>query len=78
MYDLSNEAQCCPLNACRHPLDFVAQATPVIRLQFRVLDTLLAPVLMQPADVILALLEVDKFIANTFCDEDAPGMLLHN
>lgn len=66
------------LHARRHPLNFVAQATPVVRLKFGVLDTLLAPVLMQTADVILALLEVDEFIMDAFFDEDAPSMLLHN
>lgn len=66
------------LQACRHPLNFIAQATPVLRLQFRVLDTLLAPVLMQAADMILALLEVNEFITNAFRDEDTPSMLLHN
>lgn len=64
--------------ARRHPLNFVTQATPIVRLQFGVLDTLLAPVLMQPADVILASLEVNEFVADAFCDEDAPSMLLHN
>lgn len=66
------------LQARRHPLNFIAQATPVLRLQFGVLDALLAPVLMQAADVILALLEVNEFVTNAFCDEDTPSMLLYN
>jgi hypothetical protein len=66
------------LNARRHSLNFITQATPVVRLQLGVFDTLLAPVLVQPADMVLALLEMDKFIANAFLDEDAPRMLLHN
>jgi hypothetical protein len=28
--------------------------------------------------MVLALLEMDEFIANAFLDEDAPRMLLHN
>lgn len=63
MYEYEQvEAQCCSptqLHARRHSLNFVAQATPVVRLQFGVLDPLLTPVLMQAADVILALLEVN-------------------
>lgn len=66
------------LDARRHSLNFIAQATPVVRLQLGVFDTLLAPVLVQPADMVLALLEMDEFIANAFLDEDAPRMLLHN
>lgn len=62
----------------RHPLNFIAQATPVVRLQFRVLHTLLAPILMQAADVILALLEVDEFVTDAFRDKDTPSMLLYN
>ena len=80
MYEYEQvEAQCCSptqLHARRHPLNFVAQATPVVRLQFGVLDPLLTPVLMQAADVILALLEVNQFIPDALLDEDAPGMLL--
>lgn len=66
------------LHARRHSLNFVAQATPVVRLKFRILDTLLAPVLVQTADMILALLEVDEFVTDAFFDKDAPSMLLHN
>jgi hypothetical protein len=66
------------LQARRHPLNFIAQATPVFRLQFGIFDTLLAPILMQAADVILALLEVDQFVTDAFRDEDTPSMLLHN
>jgi hypothetical protein len=66
------------LHARRHPLNLVAQATPVVRLQLGVLDPLLAPVLMQTADVILALLEMDEFVADALRNEDTPGMLLDN
>lgn len=79
-FDLVEAQSCSPaqLYARRHPLDFVTQATPVVRLQFGVLDPLLAPVLVQTADVVLALLEVNKFVSNAFLDKDTPGMLLNN
>lgn len=62
----------------RHPLYLIAQLSPVIRLQFRILDSLLTPVLMQAADVVLALLEVDEFVPDAFLDEHAPRVLLHD
>lgn len=33
---------------------------------------------MQAADVILALLEMNEFVADAFRNEDTPGMLLNN
>lgn len=62
----------------RHPLDLITESTPIVRLQFRVLDSFLAPVLVQPTDMVLALLEVDEFISDALLDEHAPRMLLHN
>lgn len=67
-----------PLLPRRHPLDLVTQSTPIVCLQFRVLNSFLAPVLVQPADMVLALLEVDEFIADALLDEHAPRVLLHN
>lgn len=65
-----------PLLSSRHRLNLLAQRTPVVGLQFRVFNPLLAPVLMQPADMILAHMEVQQLIADTFLDEHTPGMLL--
>ena len=42
-----------------HAFNFVAQLPPIIGLQLGVLDTLLTPVLVQVADMILTLLEVN-------------------
>lgn len=62
----------------RHSVDFLAERTPVIRLQLRVLDALLAPVLMEPADVVLAGLEEDELVPDTLLDEYSTRMLLHD
>lgn len=79
MYDgCRQERNFPPLLPRRHPLDLVTQAAPIVRLQFGVLDSFLAPVLVQPADMVLALLEVDEFVADALLDEHAPGVLLHN
>lgn len=68
----------CTSYTVRHPLDLIAQRSPVVCLQLRVLDSLLAPVLMQPANVILALTEVFQFFLQTLPDEHSPSVLLHN
>ena len=62
----------------RHTLDLLTERSPIIRLQLRVLDALLAPLLVQPGDVILALLEEKELITDAFPDEDAAGVLLDN
>ena len=36
-----------------HIVDFFAQCSPVISLKFRIFYSLLTPVLMQPADIVL-------------------------
>lgn len=61
-----------------HPLHLVTQRPPVVRLQLGVFDAFLTPVLVQPADVILALLEVDQFVSHALPDEHPAGMLLHD
>lgn len=61
-----------------HALDLVAEISPVVCLQLGIFDPLLAPILMQAADMILALLEVGELVADALLDENAPGMLLHN
>lgn len=66
------------LLARRHPFHLVAQSSPVVGLQFGVLHPFLAPVLMQAADVVLALLEMDELIPNALLDEHAPCVLLHD
>ena len=48
---------------------------PVIRLKFRIFYTLLRPILVPSADVILSLLEEDQFISNTLFDKNTAGML---
>lgn len=62
----------------RHALDLLTERSPIVRLQLRVLDALLAPLLVQPGDVVLALLEEQELVTNTLFDEDAAGMLLHD
>lgn len=66
------------LFTCRHAFDLITQTTPVLRLQLGIFHPLLAPVLVQPTDVILALLEVKKLVANTLLDKYSTGMLLHD
>jgi hypothetical protein len=60
----------------RHTLHLLTQRPPIIRLQLRVLDTLLTPFLMQPGDMVLALLKVRQLVADALLDEDAAGVLL--
>lgn len=78
MYDKSARNQCLLLLPRRHSFHFVTQLPPVVRLQFGILYTLLAPVLVQPTDMVLALLEVDELIPDALLDEHTPCMLLHN
>jgi hypothetical protein len=59
----------------RHPLHLLTQPPPIIRLQLRILNPFLAPVLVQAADMVLALLEEQQLIANALFDEDAAGVL---
>ena len=59
-------------------LDLLTQPPPIIRLQLGILDTLLAPILMCTTDMVLTLLEVDKFVSDAFFDEDAAGVLVDN
>jgi hypothetical protein len=51
---------------------------PVIGLQLRILYTLLCPLLVPPADMILRLLEKDEFISNTLLDKHATSVLSNN
>lgn len=62
----------------RHALDFITELSPVISLEFRIFDPLLAPVLVEATDVILALLEMAELISDTLLDENAACMLLYN
>jgi hypothetical protein len=73
-----NASSSSPLLSNRHTLHLLGQGAPIIRLQLSILDTFLRPFLMQSTNVILALLEEEKFIADAFADEDAAGMLLDN
>lgn len=62
----------------RHALDLLTERSPIVGLQLRILDALLAPLLVQPRDVVLALLEEKKLITDALLDENAAGMLLHD
>lgn len=62
----------------RHPLHFITQSPPVIRLQLRIFDSLLTPVLVQTTDMVLARLEMDELVTNALLDEHAARMLLHD
>lgn len=66
------------LFARRHAFHLLAQCPPVLRLELCVLDAFLTPVLMQSADVELALLEIEKLIADALLDEDSACMLLND
>ena len=70
--------RCSTLVSHRHVFDFITQCSPVVGLQFCILDSLLGPVLVQATDVILRLLEEDQLVANTLLDENAAGMLVNN
>jgi len=59
-------------------LDFIAQRSPIIRLEFSVFDPLLAPVLMQLTDSVLRLLEVNQFISYALFDKDTPRVLIND
>jgi hypothetical protein len=62
----------------RHALQLVIELPPVISLQLRVFHSLLCPVLVPPADLILRVLEVRQFVTQTFLDEYATRMLRNN
>lgn len=66
------------LLSTRHTLHLLTQCAPIIRLQFSILDAFLSPLLMQSANMVLTLLKEDEFVADTFADEDATGVLLDN
>lgn len=51
------------------------QLLPIIRLQLAILDPLLRPLLVPPADAVLAGLEVPELVVDAFFDEDAAGVL---
>ena len=64
-----------PLIAQRHALNGIHAPAPIIRQQLRVLDPLLRPVLVQARDAVLAVLEIQQFVAQALEDEDAAGVL---
>jgi hypothetical protein len=59
-----------------HALHLVSQLPPIVRLQFRVLDALSGPVLVQTRDLELRGLEVDYLVTDALLDEDAARMLI--
>lgn len=66
------------LVTCRHILHLLTPRPPIIRLQLRVFDPLLTPILMQLADVVLALLEEEKFVSDALLDKHPPRVLVHD
>jgi len=62
----------------RHPLDLFAQRSPVFSLEFGIFHPLLAPVLVESTDMVLALLEVEKLVTNALLDENSSCVLLNN
>ena len=63
------------LFSCRHSLHFFAQPSPVVCLQLGVFDSLLAPILVEAANMVLTLLKVRQFISDALPDENAACML---
>lgn len=59
----------------RHGLSLLLQLFPIIRLQLRVLNPFLRPILTEATNMILRRLEVDEFVADTLLHEDTTGML---
>lgn len=66
------------LVTCRHILHLLTPRPPIIRLQLRVFDPLLTPILMQLADVVLTLLEEEKFVSDALLDKHPPRVLVHD
>jgi hypothetical protein len=62
----------------RHAVHFLAEAPPIVSLQLGIFDPLLTPVLMKSADMILAVLKIQKLIADAFFNENTARMLLHD
>lgn len=60
----------------RHTLDRINHTTEIVSLEFRILDTLLSPVLVESRDTILCCLEELNFISDAFLDEDTAGVLV--
>ena len=65
-----------PLVSEGHALELVEESSPVVREHLRVLDPLLRPVLVPPADLILRLLEVDQLVPKALLDEHGPVVLV--
>ena len=63
---------------CWHVLNLFVQCSPVLGLKLCILDSLLAPVLMKLADVILRLLEIQQLVTDAFFYEYTPRMLIYN
>jgi hypothetical protein len=61
-----------------HAFQLIEKPPPVVCQHLRVFDPLLRPVLVPPANVILRLLKVHKFVPDAFLDEDGPIVLVDN
>ena len=79
---LAHELSLWPLRtsliAHRHVLNLLAPSSPIVCLELCVLDPLLAPILMQSAHVVLALLKEVELIADAFLDKHSTGVLIDN
>lgn len=66
------------LLALWHLLDRINHRAEVVRLQLRVLDALLRPVLVKTGDAVLCALEEEQLVANAFFDEHAASVLVND
>ncbi len=78
-FDIENcQTRLLPLLANWHALNLLAERTPILRLQLSIFDSFLAPVLMQPTDMMLGRLEDVQLVSDTLLDEHSTCVLLHN
>lgn len=64
--------------AQRHSIQLLVEGSPVLCRELGILDTLLAPLLVCAADVVLRVLEVHNLIANALLYENSSSMLVDN
>lgn len=76
IYNYRSSSNTCLSITKGHGLKLLAQRFPILCTQLGILDTLLRPLLVHSADVVLGSLEVYNLVANTFLDEDATSVLV--
>ena len=59
-----------------HTLNFLTQRPPIINLKLCIFDTLLTPILVQSANIVLRLLKVEQFVSYALLDENPASMLV--